>query len=465
MNKFIQKVKNVWAIEDLRTRILNTLLFLLIYVLGTHVVLPGIDTSVLEEYYSNGNSNNPINLINQFTGGAFSKASIFALGVMPYITASIVIQLLGMAVPQFQKLQKEGESGRKKLQTYTKLLTIVVTTFQVQGYIGLYVKPSKAIVDSTGLYTESPNLFWWITTTAIVVASTMFIMWLGEKITEKGIGNGVSLLITVGIIGRLPEALITEFRDKVLVAADGGRMLFMLLEMIGWFFIVLFTILIVKGVRKIPLEHPKQMIAGGAINRVQGGARRYLPLKIAMAGVMPIIFAQAIMFLPQTLSSIDFFGAGAKSIFEKIADPDNPLYNITTAILIIVFTYFYTAMIVNPRQWAEDFKKQGAFIPGVKPGNDTAEYIDGIMSKITFPGSLFLAFIAILPMFARMVDITSDFSYFFGGTSLLIMVSVVLDTLQQVDTYLVMSHYDGLMKTGKGDDSGSLSESSNVGMI
>lgn len=465
MNKLIQKIKNIWAIEDLRTRILNTLLFLLIYVLGTHVVLPGIDTTALAEYYDSGNSSNPINLINQFTGGAFSKASIFALGVMPYITASIVIQLLGMAVPQFQKLQKEGESGRKKLQTYTKMLTIVVTTFQVQGYIGLYVRPSKAIVDSSGNYTDTPDLFWWITTTAIVVASTMFIMWLGEKITERGIGNGVSLLITVGIIGKLPEALVAEFRDKVLVSADGGRMLFMLLEMVGWFFVVLFTILIVKGIRKVPLEYPKQMIAGGAINKVQGGGRRYLPLKIAMAGVMPIIFAQAIMFLPQTLAQVEFFGPGAKSVFERIANPDDPFYNITTAILIIVFTYFYTAMIVNPRQWAEDFKKQGAFIPGIKPGNETAEYIDGIMSKITFPGSLFLALIAILPMFARMVEITSDFSYFFGGTSLLIMVSVVLDTLQQVDSYLMMSHYDGLMKTGKMRGDSSLSESSSVGMI
>ena len=465
MNKFIQKIKNVWAIEDLRKRILNTLLFLLIYVLGTHIVLPGIDTSVLADYYKGGGDSNPLSLIDQFTGGAFSKASIFSLGVMPYITASIVIQLLGMAVPQFQKLQKEGESGRKKLQTYTKLLTIVVTTFQVQGYIGLYVNPSNAIVNSAGSHTTNPDLFWWITTTLIVVASTMFIMWLGEKITEKGIGNGVSLLITVGIIGRLPEGLLAEFKYRVIDSAGGGRLLFLLLEMVGWFLVVLFTILIVKGIRKVPLEYPKQMIAGGAINKEQGGGRRYLPLKIAMAGVMPIIFAQAIMFLPQTLSQVSMFGDTTKSIFNKIANPDDPLYNITTALLIIVFTYFYTAMIVNPRQWAEDFKKQGAFIPGVKPGNDTAEYIDGIMSKITFPGSIFLALIAILPMFARMAGITSDFSYFFGGTSLLIMVSVVLDTLQQVDSHLMMSHYDGLMKTGKVRGSASLSENSSVGMI
>ena len=305
MNKFIQKIKNVWAIEDLRKRILNTLLFLLIYVLGTHIVLPGIDTNVLADYYKGGGDSNPLSLIDQFTGGAFSKASIFSLGVMPYITASIVIQLLGMAVPQFQKLQKEGESGRKKLQTYTKLLTIVVTTFQVQGYIGLYVNPSNAIVNSAGSHTTNPDLFWWITTTLIVVASTMFIMWLGEKITEKGIGNGVSLLITVGIIGRLPEGLLAEFKYRVIDSAGGGRLLFLLLEMVGWFLVVLFTILIVKGIRKVPLEYPKQMIAGGAINKEQGGGRRYLPLKIAMAGVMPIIFAQAIMFLPQTLSQVD----------------------------------------------------------------------------------------------------------------------------------------------------------------
>ena len=465
MNKFIQKIKNVWAIEDLRKRILNTLLFLSIYVLGTHIVLPGIDTGLLAQYYKGGNGSNPLNLIDQFTGGAFSKASIFSLGVMPYITASIVIQLLGMAVPQFQKLQKEGESGRKKLQTYTKLLTIVVTTFQVQGYIGLYVKPSGAIVNSDGYTGGNPDIFWWITTTLIVVASTMFIMWLGEKITEKGIGNGVSLLITVGIIGRLPEGLLAEFKFRVIDSASGGRLLFLLLEMVGWFLVVLFTILIVKGIRKVPLEYPKQMIAGGAINKEQGGGRRYLPLKIAMAGVMPIIFAQAIMFLPQTLAQVKMFGETTKNIFSKIANPDHALYNITTALLIIVFTYFYTAMIVNPRQWAEDFKKQGAFIPGIKPGNDTAEYIDDIMSKITLPGSVFLALIAILPMFARMVDITSDFSYFFGGTSLLIMVSVVLDTLQQVDSHLMMSHYDGLMKTGKVRGSASLSENSSVGMI
>jgi len=458
MNNIIQKLKNIWAIEDLRTRILNTVIFLLVYVAGTQVLLPGIDSDALSGFYENAGGGGLTGLIDQFSGGAFSKASIFALGIMPYITASIVIQLLGMAVPQFQKLQKEGESGRKKLQTYTKFLTIAVTSVQAPSYIALYVgRAPGAIVDNSFLFT--------ITSVSIMVSATLFLMWLGERITEKGIGNGVSILITIGILTKLPDAIAGEIDERLFKAASGGRLIFLVVEFIGWFFVVLFTILIVKGVRRIPLEYPKQMVAGGAINKVQGGGRRYLPLKIAMAGVMPIIFAQAIMFLPNGLAQADFLGEGAKGIMQQIANPNSIWYNITTAILIIVMTYFYTAMVVNPRQMAEDFKKQGAFIPGVKPGNDTADYIDSVMSKIIFPGSLFLAMIAILPMFARMVDVKDQFSYFFGGTSLLIMVSVVLDTLQQVDGYLLMSHYDGLMKTGKVRGDSSLSESSSIGMV
>jgi len=449
MNKFLKKFKQIWAIEDLKTRILNTLLFLLVYRLGSFIVLPGIDSDILRTVLDQGEQSNMVSLINQFAGGAFSRASIFALGVMPYITASIVIQLLGMAVPQFQKLQKEGESGRKKMQTYTKLLTIAVVAIQAPGYLAAYV-PSEAMIN--------PGFMFNLSAVIILIASTMFIMWLGEKITEKGVGNGVSLLITVGILAGLPPAFLAEFQSKVFDNADGGRLLFIVVELIVWFFIILFTILVVKGVRKIPLEHPKQMLAGGAINRAQSSGRRYLPLKVAMAGVMPIIFAQAIMFLPQSLSRVEFFGDTVKGIFINMADPNNALYNLTTAVLIILFTYFYTAMIVNPRQMADDFKKQGAYIPGVKPGTDTATFIDNVMTKITFPGSLFLAFIAILPMFARWGGISTGFSYFFGGTSLLIMVGVVLDTLQQVDSYLLNRNYDGLMKSGKLRDSGSLNE-------
>lgn len=457
MNNIIQKLKNIWAIEDLRTRILNTVLFLTVYVAGTQILLPGIDSDVLQDAVNKRSGSDWTDLINQFSGGAFSNASIFALGIMPYITASIVIQLLGMAVPQFQKLQKEGESGRKKMQTYTKFLTIAVTVVQAPSYLKLYVGSKGAIVQE--------NTLFYVTSVAIMVSATLFLMWLGEKITEKGVGNGVSLLITIGILTKLPTSILGEFKEAFSGDASGGRSVFLIVEFIGWFFIVLFTILIVKGVRKVPLEYPKQMVAGGAINKVQGGGRRYLPLKIAMAGVMPIIFAQAIMFLPTGLASSDFLGEGAKGVMTEIGNPNSIWYNITTAVLIVVMTYFYTAMVVNPRQMAEDFKKQGAFIPGVKPGNETADYIDGIMSKIMFPGSLFLALIAILPVFARMADVGESFSYFFGGTSLLIMVSVVLDTLQQIDSYLLMSHYDGLMKTGKVRGESSLSESSSVGMI
>ena len=455
MKKLIDKIKSVWAIKELKDRILYTLLLILVYRLGSFVIIPGVNSQVLSDTLSNQDTNNVVALINQFAGGAFSRASIFALGIMPYITASIVIQLLGMAVPQFQKLQKEGESGRKKMQTYTKLLTILVTVVQAPTYLTAYI-PSAAVANSGTLFV--------VTSVVIMVASTMFIMWLGERITEKGVGNGVSLIITVGIIARLPQAFVGEFSSKVSDAA-GGRLLFVFIELIVWFFIILFTILVIKGVRKVPLEYPKQMIAGGAINKVQGGGRRYLPLKVAMAGVMPIIFAQAIMFLPQTLSRADFLGDTTKQIFFEIGNPNSIWYNLTTAVFIVVFTYFYTAMILNPRQMADDFKRQGAFIPGVKPGVETANYIDTIMTRITFPGSLFLAFIAIIPMFARLGGISNEFSYFFGGTSLLIMVGVVLDTMQQIDSYVLMRHYDGLMKTGKMRGSASLSETSSIGGI
>ncbi|MFT6746913.1 MAG: preprotein translocase subunit SecY [Glaciecola sp.] len=455
MKKLAEKLKSIWAIKELKERILYTVLFILIYRLGSFVIIPGVDSTILTKALGQQGDNGVVALINQFAGGAFSRASIFALGIMPYITASIVIQLLGMAVPQFQKLQKEGESGRKKMQTYTKLLTIVVTVVQAPTYLAAYI-PAESII--------TPGLFFNITAVSIIVASTMFIMWLGEKITEKGVGNGVSLLITVGIIARLPQAFFAEVLTKLEDAA-GGRLLFIFVEMIVWFFIILFTILVIKGVRKVPLEYPKQMIAGGAINKVQNGGRRYLPLKVAMAGVMPIIFAQAIMFLPQSLATASFLGDATKGVFQEIANPNTIWYSLTTALFIVIFTYFYTAMIINPRQMADDFKRQGAYIPGIKPGVDTANFIDNVMTKITFPGSLFLASIAIIPYFARLGGISNEFSYFFGGTSLLIMVGVVLDTMLQIDNYVVMRHYDGLMKTGKLRGGDSLSESSPLGGI
>ena len=455
MKKFFDKLKSIWEIKELKSRILYTLLFILIYRLGSFVIIPGVNSKVLSDVISSQSGNSMVELINQFAGGAFSRASIFALGIMPYITASIVIQLLGMAVPQFQKLQKEGESGRKKLQTYTKFLTIIVTIVQAPTYLTAYI-PSNAI--------DTPGSLFFITAVCIMVASTMFIMWLGEKITEKGVGNGVSLLISVGIIARLPQSFFAEFQDKIQNAA-GGRLFYIFIELIVWFFIILLTILIIKGVRKIPLEYPKQMIGGGSINKIQSGGRRYLPLKVAMAGVMPIIFAQAIMFLPQTLGTVDFLGAGTKGVFLEIGNPNSMWYNLTTAFFIVVFTYFYTAMILNPRQMADDFKKQGAYIPGVKPGVDKANYIDTVMTKITLPGSLFLAGIAILPMFARLGGITNEFSYFFGGTSLLIMVGVVLDTMQQIDSYILMRNYDGPIKTGKLRGNSSMNETNSIGGI
>ncbi len=430
----VNKIKQAWGIEELKNRILNTLLFLLVYRLGSFVIIPGVDSGKLKNTEPEG----VVELINQFTGGAFSSASIFALGIMPYITASIVIQLLGMAVPKFQKLQKEGESGRKKMQTYTKFLTILVVAIQAPGYL------TTQISDDAILFSKSLFFFSSIT---IMIASTMFIMWLGDKITEKGIGNGVSLLIAVGIISNLPTAIFEEITSRM--SEPTGRLLIVVLELVVWFFVILFSILVIKGVRKIALEYPKQMILSGGINKVQTGGRNYLPLKVAMAGVMPIIFAQAIMFLPQTLANSSFLGVGVKSFFIEISKPDSIWYNVTTALLIIVFTYFYTAMIVNPRQWADDFKRQGAYIPGVKPGNDTAEYIDNIMGKITFPGSLFLALIAILPIFAIMFGVKQKFAYFFGGTSLLIMVGVVLDTMQQINSFLLNRNYEGFMKEGR----------------
>jgi preprotein translocase subunit SecY len=385
-----------------------------------------------------------LGLLSMFTGGAFSRASIFALGIMPYISASIVIQLLGMAIPYFQKLQKEGESGRKKINQITRYLTVVITAFQAPGYIrGIIIAnlPAEAIAPFDPNAT-SPSTFFWFSSILILVAGTMFVMWLGEKITDKGIGNGISLIIMIGIIARLPFALAGEFVSRM--EEQGGGLVYFVIELVALVFVILATILLVQGTRKIPVQYAKRVVG----NKQYGGVRQYIPLKVNAAGVMPIIFAQAIMFLPITVAG--FARTESLSSFAAaFSDPNNIWYNTVYFILIIVFTYFYTAITVNPNQMAEDMKKNGGFIPGVKPGRKTAEFIDSVMSKITLPGSIFLGFVAIMPALVRNMGVNSQFAQFFGGTSLLILVGVVLDTLSQIESHLLMRHYDGLTKTGR----------------
>jgi preprotein translocase subunit SecY len=448
MKKFIETLKNIWTIEELRNRIILTLSLIMIYRLGAYVVLPGVDPRGLSALQQQGSSG-LVGLINMFSGGAFSNASIFALGIMPYITASIVVQLLGMAVPYFQKLQKEGESGRKKISQITRLLTVVIVGFQAPGYIAnmihtlgkTYQSPSGEYLSTVPLYEHSPTFFYALSV-AILIAGTMFIMWLGEKITDKGIGNGISLIIMIGIIARLPFALFGEFVSRL--EEQGGGLVYFLLELVILILVILFTILLVQGTRKIPVQYAKRIVG----NKQYGGVRQYLPLKVNAAGVMPIIFAQAIMFLPMTL--VGFANSDTLSGFAAaFTDYNGFWYNFTFFVMIILFTYFYTAITINPNQMADDLKKNGGFIPGVKPGRKTAEYLDMILSRITLPGSIFLGFIAIMPAFARMAGVNSSFAAFYGGTSLLILVGVVLDTLQQIESYLLMRHYDGLTKSGR----------------
>ena len=430
MKSLINTLRNIWKIEDLRVRILNTLGFLLIYRFGSYVVLPGVDSSRLAA--SHGAAEGIVGLINIFAGGAFSRASVFGLGIMPYISASIVIQLLGMAIPYFQKLQKEGESGRKKINQYTRFLTVVITMFQAPGYIASQIIPAIGTQSS----------FFWIQSTIILITGTMFVMWLGEKITDKGIGNGISLIIMIGIISRLPFAFVSEFGSRL--EGAGGGLVMLLLELVFLMFIVIASILLVQGTRKIPVQFAKKIVG----NKQYGGVRQYIPLKVNAAGVMPIIFAQAIMFIPLTI--VGFSSAQSLTGMVGIFSNHNGFwYNFVFAVLIILFTYFYTAITVNPNQMAEDMKRNGGFIPGVKPGKKTAEFLDSIMSKITLPGSIFLALVAIMPAFAVKLDISQQFAQFYGGTSLLIMVGVVLDTLQQIESHLLMRHYDGLMKSGR----------------
>lgn len=431
MKKLITTLTNIWKIEELRNRILNTLLFLLIYRIGCYVVLPGVNPEALVVNRGD-NTNDIMNLINMFAGGSFSRAAIFALGVMPYISASIVVQLLGIAVPSFQKMQKEGESGRKKLNQITRYLTLGITLVQAFAYVKTQIGPEAKTI-SDPMFT--------ILTAIVLTAGTLFVMWLGEKITDKGIGNGISLIIMVGIIAQLPSGITAEWASRM--SASGGGPIPLLLEFVALFFVVIFTILIVQGVRKIPVQYAKKIVG----NRQVGGVRQYIPLKVNSAGVMPIIFAQAIMFLPMSLTQ--FFPNAQSSFLTSLSNYTSFTYNITFAILIIAFTFFYTAIMVNPQQMSEDMKKNGGFIPGIKPGHDTSLFIDNVVSHITFPGAIFIAIVAILPAIASLFGVNSQFAHFYGGTSLLILVGVVLDTLQQIESHLLMRHYDGLMKTGR----------------
>ena len=438
--RFIQTLKNIWTIEELRKRLVITFLLVVVYRLGCQIVLPGISPEDLKALADFTNSSGLMQLLDMFSGGAFSQASIFALGIMPYITASIVIQLLGMVLPSFQKMQREGESGRQKLNQYTRYLTVLILLLQGPAYlINLRVQVA-AVVGSASMG------FWTICyLTLILAAGSMFIMWLGERITDRGIGNGISFIILVGIIARLPEALFFEFISRL--PGDGmaqGGLIMFLVEIVLLFAVTIGAVLLVQGTRKVPVQYAKRIVG----NKQYGGVRQYIPLKVNAAGVMPIIFAQAIMFVPITLAG---FGTSENStgFFAAFSDINGFWYNAVYFVMIVAFTYFYTAITVRPTQMADDMRRNNGFIPGVKPGKKTAEYLDSIMSRITLPGSFFLGIVAILPAFARFFGVSSNFAQFFGGTSLLILVGVVLDTLQQIESHLMMHHYDGLMKDGK----------------
>ena len=442
MSRFTETIRNIFKIEELRKRILFTILIILIYRFGSFVVIPGVDPNKLSAL-QNSSSEGLLGLLNMFSGGAFGNASIFALGIMPYITASIIIQLLGMAVPYFQRLQREGESGRKKLNQIMRYLTVGIVIIQAPGYIkNVLVQLPHEAVTPFDPYVSTPGFFFWFSSVVLLIAGTLFIMWLGEKITDKGIGNGISLIIMIGIIARLPGAFVGECAARF--AQGGTGLLVLVIELIVLFFVMVGTIALVQGTRKIPVQYAKRVVG----NRQYGGVRQYIPLKVNAAGVMPIIFAQAIMFLPITIAG--FRQTEALSGFAAAFTNINGFwYNFVFFILIIAFTYFYTAVTINCNQMAEDIKKNGGFIPGVKPGKKTAEYLDTIMSRITLPGSIFLAIVAIMPAIVSLMGISSAFSHFYGGTSLLILVGVVLDTLQQIESHLLMHHYDGLTKSGR----------------
>ena len=428
MKKFFTTIKNIFTIEDLRIRILNTVGFLIIFRVGSFIVLPGVDPNQLQ-----AEASGIFGLLNTFLGGAFQRASIFGLGIMPYISASIVLQLLTVAVPYFQKLQKEGDSGRKKISQITRVLTIAITFAQGSAYIAATIPAEAIMVSNTVLFTFSSII--------ILTAGTIFCMWLGERITDKGIGNGISMLIMIGIISRFPGSIYLEAMTRGM-----GQALIFIIEIVALFFVVMGVVLLTQAVRRIPVQYAKQVVG----NKVYGGQRQYIPLKVNSSGVMPIIFAQSLMFLPAMIAS--YFADSsdvAQYIGATFSNFQSWQYNLTFAIMIILFTFFYTAISVNPNQIADDMKRNGGFVPGIKPGKATSEFIDSVLSKITFPGSLFLALVAIMPAFAIIAGVSPSFSQFFGGTSLLIMVGVILDTLQQIESYLLMRHYEGMMKGGR----------------
>ena len=436
--KFIETIKNIFKIEELRKRLVYTFILILIYRFGCFVVLPGVDASSLANLQSSSQEG-LVGLLNMFSGGAFGNASIFALGVMPYISASIVIQLLAVFVPYFRKLQMEGESGRRKMNQMTRWLTIVIIAIQGPAYMATLHSqiPASAFVAVNNLGWS--NFMFNLVSTVILMAGSMFVMWLGERITDRGIGNGISLIIMIGIVARLPYAVLAEISEKLSV--NNGGIILLLVEFIAWFFVVVIAIALVQAVRRVPVQYAKRVVG----NRQYGGVRQYIPMKINAAGVMPIIFAQALMLFPLIFSKFD----ATRGLAAAFGDYTGVWYNIVFFFLVVVFTFFYTAVTVNPTMMAESMKKDGGFIPGVKPGKKTVEYLDSVMTKVTLPGSLFLGVIAILPAIAMIFGINNAFASFFGGTSLLILVGVVLDTLQQVESYLLMRHYDGLMKTGR----------------
>ena len=435
MKKLIETLKNCWRIEDLRQRLLITLLFTAIYRFGSFVVLPGINPGMVEILRQQA-SGGLMALLDMFSGGAFSNASIFALGIMPYISASIVMQLLAIAVPYFQKMQREGESGRKKISQYTRWLTVGILFFQAPSYlINLKMQAGGAL--ASGI-----NWVWFMAASSIILsAGSMFILWLGERITDKGVGNGISLIIMIGIIARLPQAFVQELTSRFTAISAGGLVMF-IVEIVILYAVVCASILLVQATRKVPVQYAKRLVG----NKQYGGARQYIPLKLFAANVMPIIFAQALMFIP--LAIVQYNSDNASWLVQNLLNNRSVLYNVIYVFLIIAFTYFYTAITLNPTQMAEDMKRNNGFIPGVKPGKETAEYIETIMSRITFPGSLFIAFIAVMPALASLLNVQEAFSQFFGGTSLLILVGVVIDTLQQIEGHMLMRHYDGLLNSG-----------------
>ena len=444
MKKLIETLKNCWRVEDLRQRLLVTFLFTAIYRFGSFVVLPGIDPAKLDQLQSQ-TKGGLMSLLDMFSGGAFSNASIFALGIMPYISASIVMQLLAVAVPYFQKMQREGESGRKKIQWYTRVLTVAILLFQAPSYlINLKMQASSAL--ASGI---SWSVFM-IPATIILAAGSMFILWLGERITDKGVGNGISLVIMIGIIARLPQAFVQELSSRFTAISGGGLVMF-IAEILILYAVICASILLTQGTRKVPVQYAKRLVG----NKQVGGARQYIPLKLFAANVMPIIFAQALMFIP--LAIVQYQSSESSWLVRNLMDNRSLVYNIVYVILIVAFTYFYTAITLNPQQMAEDMKRNNGFIPGIKPGHDTAEYIDTVMSRITFPGSLFIAFIAVMPALAGLLNVQQAVSQFFGGTSLLITVGVVIDTLQQIESYLLMRHYDGLLNSGHTRKAGAVS--------